>query len=115
MATNVIRCVHLKTGADGRSHVDYLTLPMGIVQEANAIHFQESPAGSGLDWHTAPHVQYVITLSAPSNSQPVTARRLCCVRVRYCWLPIQPVQVIVGDSSMINPGDAFTLSYAYPL
>lgn len=35
----------------------------GAVQEASAIHFQESPPGSALDWHTALHVQYVITLS----------------------------------------------------
>jgi quercetin dioxygenase-like cupin family protein len=63
MATDMIRCVHLVTGADGRSHVEYITIPLGAVQEATAIHFQESPAGSALDWHTAPHVQYVITLS----------------------------------------------------
>ena len=59
----MIRCVHLKTGADGRSHVEYSTIPIGAVQEASAIHFQETPSGSALDWHTAPHVQYVITLS----------------------------------------------------
>lgn len=63
MATDMIRCVHLVTGADGRSHVEYITIPLGAVQEATAIHFQESPAGSALDWHTAPYVQYVITLS----------------------------------------------------
>ena len=63
MATDMIRGVHLKTGADGRSHVEYTTIPIGAVQEATAIHFQETPAGSALNWHTAPHVQYVITLS----------------------------------------------------
>jgi hypothetical protein len=63
MASDMIRCVHLKTGTDGRSHVEYFTLPMGTIQQATAIHFQESSAGSALDWHTAPHVQYVITLS----------------------------------------------------
>ncbi|HEV3100498.1 MAG TPA: hypothetical protein VGY75_12360 [Candidatus Udaeobacter sp.] len=62
MATDMIRCVHLVTGADSRSQVEYITIPLGAVQEATAIHFQESPAGSALDWHTAPHVQYVITL-----------------------------------------------------
>jgi quercetin dioxygenase-like cupin family protein len=59
----MIRCVHLMTGPDGHSQVEYTSLPLGAVQEATAIHFQESPAGSALDWHTAPHVQYVITLS----------------------------------------------------
>jgi len=63
MAIDMIRCVHLKTGADGRSNVDYVTIPLGAVQEATAIHFQETPVGSVLDRHTAPHVQYVITLS----------------------------------------------------
>jgi hypothetical protein len=59
----MIRCVHLMTGPTGHSHVEYLTLPIGTVQQSIAVHFQESPAGSALDWHTAPHVQYVITLS----------------------------------------------------
>src|SRR5215470_2919722 len=59
----MIRCVHLKIGADGRSHVEYNTIPLGIIQGATAVHFQESPAGSTLDWHTALQVQYVITLS----------------------------------------------------
>lgn len=63
MATDMIRWVHLVTGADGRSHVEYITIPLGAVQKATAIHFQESPAGSALDWHTAPHVQYVLTWS----------------------------------------------------
>ena len=63
MATDMIPCVHLKTGPDGRSHVEYITISLGIAQEATSIHFQESPAGSALYWHTAPHVQYVITLS----------------------------------------------------
>jgi len=63
MATDMIRCVHLVTGTDGRSHVQYITIPLGAVQEATAIHFQESPAGSTRGWHTAPYVQYVITLS----------------------------------------------------
>ena len=63
MAAAMIRCVHLKTGADGRSHVEYNTIPLGIIQQATAVHFAETPAGSALDWHTAPHVQYVITLS----------------------------------------------------
>jgi quercetin dioxygenase-like cupin family protein len=63
MTAEMIRCVHLKTGADGRSHVEYNTIPLGIVQQATAVRFEETPAGSVLDWHTAPHVQYVNTLS----------------------------------------------------
>ena len=59
----MIRCVHLSTGADGRSHVEELTLVLGQVQDASVLHFEETAAGSALDWHTAPHRQYVITLS----------------------------------------------------
>ena len=57
------RCTHLFTGADGQSHVEYKTLPLDVVEEATAVHFEETTAGSALDWHTAPHAQYVITLS----------------------------------------------------
>jgi quercetin dioxygenase-like cupin family protein len=59
----MIRCVHLSTGADGRSHVEEITLPLGRVQDASVLHFEETAAGSALDWHTAPVRQYVITLS----------------------------------------------------
>ena len=57
MGTGMIRCIHLFTGADGRSHVEHTTLPLGLVQGASALHFEETAAGSALDWHTAPHVQ----------------------------------------------------------
>ncbi len=59
----MIRCIHLFTGADGQSHVEDGTIPVGIVLAATALRFEETAAGSALDWHTAPHVQYVITLS----------------------------------------------------
>ena len=59
----MIRCVHLSTGADGRSHVEEITLPSGLVQDSSVLHFEETAAGSALDWHTAPLRQYVITLS----------------------------------------------------
>ena len=47
----------------GRSHVEDTTIPMDVVQAATAVHFAETVAGSALDWHIAPDVQYVITLS----------------------------------------------------
>jgi hypothetical protein len=37
--TDMIRGVHLMTGADGRSHVEYITIPIGAVHEATAVHF----------------------------------------------------------------------------
>jgi quercetin dioxygenase-like cupin family protein len=59
----MIKAYHLYTGDDGHSHVtagairDHITLP------TSTIHFEETPAHSSLDWHTAPTVQYVITLA----------------------------------------------------
>src|SRR5438067_5751708 len=50
-----------------------------------------------------------------SNSRLATVKHLYCVQVRYCWLPIQPAQVTVGDSSTISPGGVFTFSCGYPL
>jgi mannose-6-phosphate isomerase-like protein (cupin superfamily) len=63
MAPGVIRCVHLFTGADGRSHVEHIELPLGAVTLVKKAHFAETAAGSSRDWHTAPCEQFVITLS----------------------------------------------------
>jgi len=59
----MIRCIHLFTGSDGRSHVEEIELPPGHLQSARAVHVEETAAGSALDWHVAPCRQYVITLS----------------------------------------------------
>jgi quercetin dioxygenase-like cupin family protein len=112
MTAEMIRCVHLKTGADGRSHVEYNTIPLGIVQQATAVHFEETPAGSVLDWHFAPHVQYVITLSGTLEFTTRDGETFVLRPVKCCWLPIQPARVIVGGSSMISPAGVFTLSCA---
>lgn len=68
---HVTRLVRLYSGDDGESHVEETTLPLTPVghdeatpwQPANNVRFAESPPGSELAWHTAPHRQYVITLS----------------------------------------------------
>jgi quercetin dioxygenase-like cupin family protein len=67
----VTRLVRLFSGPDGESHFEEATLalvPTGRDratpwQDATRIRFAESPPGSELAWHTAPHRQYVITLS----------------------------------------------------
>jgi quercetin dioxygenase-like cupin family protein len=59
----MILCIHLFTGRDGRSHVETIDLPHGLVQAAKEVHFEETAAGSSLDWHNTPCQQYVITLS----------------------------------------------------
>jgi len=57
------RCIRLYAGPDGQSHVEEAVLPLGAALAVTAVHFEETPAGSALDWHTAPHRQYVITLT----------------------------------------------------
>jgi len=67
----MIRLLRLFTGADGQSHVEEElvdVLPSGrdlasTWTPADAVRFEESPPGSTLDWHDAPHRQYVITLT----------------------------------------------------
>jgi quercetin dioxygenase-like cupin family protein len=57
------RCIRLFTRPDGRSHVEDIALPLGVIQTARAVHLGESAAHASLDWHTAPCRQYVVTLS----------------------------------------------------
>jgi quercetin dioxygenase-like cupin family protein len=67
-----IRLVRLFTGGDGQSHFAIGTVPWtteGAINTISAkeavaeISFEETAAGSSLDWHNAPCRQYVITLS----------------------------------------------------
>jgi quercetin dioxygenase-like cupin family protein len=67
-----IRLVRLVTGADGQSHFTEGEVPWtsaGTVSSISAketvaeISFEETAAGSHLDWHNAPCRQYVVTLS----------------------------------------------------
>jgi len=67
----VIRVVRLFTGDDGQSHVEEQILPTGPHGRdtatgwlmAGPVCFTQSPPGSTLDWHNAPHRQYVVTLT----------------------------------------------------
>ena len=67
-----IRLVRLYTGDDGQSHfaVGQVALhqhdalnAISSAGPAGAISFEETAAGASLAWHTAPHRQYVITLT----------------------------------------------------
>ena len=57
------RCIRLFTGPDARSHVEEITLPLGTLQKASVVHFEETGAHATFDWHTAPCRQYVVTLT----------------------------------------------------
>jgi quercetin dioxygenase-like cupin family protein len=67
-----IRHIRLSTGDDGQSHFHVGEIEwseettLGAIsrgEPAHAISFEETAAGASLDWHNAPHRQYVITLS----------------------------------------------------
>jgi quercetin dioxygenase-like cupin family protein len=58
-----IRCIRLWTGEDRLSHVAETRIADGTLAAATGLRFAETPAGSALDWHTAPRRQYVLTLS----------------------------------------------------
>jgi hypothetical protein len=59
----MIKAYRLYTGPDGHSHVTSGAIIDHQTITAKSIHFEESPPGSSLDWHTAPTMQYVITLA----------------------------------------------------
>jgi quercetin dioxygenase-like cupin family protein len=59
----MIRAYYLSTGPDGHSHVIRGSIVDNEVIATESILFEETPAHSSLDWHTAPTTQYVITLS----------------------------------------------------
>ena len=56
-------CIRLFTGPDGRSHVEQIALSLGVLQKAKMVHFEKSAIHASLDWHTAPCLQYVVTLT----------------------------------------------------
>ena len=63
MARSVIGCIRLFTGPDGRSHIEPVDVPLGAAHQVKLARFEESAAGSALDWHTAPCAQFVVTLT----------------------------------------------------
>jgi quercetin dioxygenase-like cupin family protein len=59
----MLHAFKLYTGTDKASHVIEGMIDEEERTDVSAIHFKESPPHAALDWHTAPEVQYVITLS----------------------------------------------------
>ena len=58
------------TGADGKTHIDALTLDSPILSsmlEAEGISFRSAAPGNFIDWHPAPRRQFVITLSGEAE------------------------------------------------
>jgi quercetin dioxygenase-like cupin family protein len=59
----MIRAYLLYTGGDGNSHVTRGSIGDGALVKADHVLFKETPPHSSFDWHDAPTLQYVITLS----------------------------------------------------
>jgi quercetin dioxygenase-like cupin family protein len=59
----MLHAFKLTTGPDNASHVAEGTVAEHDRTDVVAIHFEESPPHSSLDWHNAPESQYVITLA----------------------------------------------------
>ena len=59
----MIKAYKIFTGEDGHSHVVEGSVMDNHLTNANSIRFKETPAHSTYDWHTAPTIQYVITLT----------------------------------------------------
>ena len=79
--------VRLYTGEDGQAHFEDLNVPAGetetVALQAGAdMTYRRFPDGTFNDWHNAPRVQYVITLSGQ-------------------------MEIGIGDGTkrMFNPGD----------
>lgn len=59
----MLHAFKLFTGQDNASHVQEGSLTENDPADVLSIHFKETPAGSSLEWHDAPQLQYVITLA----------------------------------------------------
>ena len=59
----MLRAFKLTTGPDNASHVSEGTVLLDASADVVAVHFKESPPHSSFDWHDAPEMQYVLTLT----------------------------------------------------
>ena len=76
----MLRAFKLTTGPDNASHVSEGTVMLDARADVVAVHFKESPPHSSFDWHDAPEMQYVLTLTGLWSSPPATARRSCSLQ-----------------------------------
>jgi quercetin dioxygenase-like cupin family protein len=79
-----IRLIRIFTGDDDQSHFSVggiewnETTALEAIsksEQAQSISFEETAAGASLDWHNAPHRQYVITLSGRLEFETRTGAR----------------------------------------
>lgn len=59
----MIKAYKIYTGTDGHTHIITGTVTENLLSTAQTIRFKETPPHASYDWHPAPAIQYVITLS----------------------------------------------------
>jgi quercetin dioxygenase-like cupin family protein len=59
----MIKAYKIYTGSDGHTHIITGSVTEDLLGYAKSIRFKETPPHSSYDWHPAPSVQYVITLT----------------------------------------------------
>jgi len=59
----MIKAYKIYTGADGHTHIISGFITEDLLANAQSIRFKETAPHSSYDWHPAPSVQYVITLT----------------------------------------------------
>lgn len=58
----MIKAYKIYTGSDGHTHIAYGTVTENQLFNVQTIRFKETAAHSVYEWHTAPAVQYVISM-----------------------------------------------------
>lgn len=59
----MIKAYKIFTGSDGHTHIISGSITEDLLAKAQTIRFKETPPHASYDWHPAPSVQYVITLT----------------------------------------------------
>lgn len=59
---NMIKAFKLYAGPDGHSYFKQGFVTDNFVTNVQHLHFKETIAKASYDWHTAPRIQYVITM-----------------------------------------------------
>lgn len=59
----MIKAYKIYTGSDAHTHITQGTVTENVLFETQTIRFNETPPGSTYDWHNAPTMQYVVSLT----------------------------------------------------
>ncbi len=101
----MVHAFKLSTGPDNASHVAEGTLALDASTDVVAVHFKESPPHSSFDWHDAPEMQYVLTLTG--TLEFTTRDGETFVLAPGDWSRRTPPGLDIGGGwSTTSPGDA---------